>query len=112
MPQSHNESKEGNDLCTRRTACLASHHPEVLSGRFHQHNTHTPVWPAGFGSIFGQQVGVVANNGVLFSASAQKGAAFVQLCAQRGVPLLFLQVRGRGKGRVGAWASEDEAGLL
>jgi 3-methylcrotonyl-CoA carboxylase beta subunit len=36
-------------------------------------------------------VGVVANNGVLFSAAAQKGAHFVQLCAQRGVPLLFLQ---------------------
>ncbi|GLI69067.1 hypothetical protein VaNZ11_013611, partial [Volvox africanus] len=45
----------------------------------------------GFGSIYGQQVGVVANNGVLFSAAAQKGAHFIQLCAQRGIPLLFLQ---------------------
>ncbi|GFR40987.1 hypothetical protein Agub_g1652 [Astrephomene gubernaculifera] len=45
----------------------------------------------GFGSIYGQPVGVVANNGVLFSAAAQKGAHFIQLCAQRGVPLLFLQ---------------------
>ncbi|PNW85327.1 hypothetical protein CHLRE_03g181200v5 [Chlamydomonas reinhardtii] len=45
----------------------------------------------GFGSVYGQEVGVVANNGVLFSAAAQKGAHFVQLCAQRGVPLLFLQ---------------------
>lgn len=46
---------------------------------------------------------MVANNGVLFSAAAQKGAAFVQLCAQRGVPLLFLQVGvsvcGRGWGK-------------
>mmetsp|Transcript_3371 Transcript_3371/g.8416 ORF Transcript_3371/g.8416 Transcript_3371/m.8416 type:complete len:567 (-) Transcript_3371:316-2016(-) len=45
----------------------------------------------GFGSIHGYQVGVVANDGVLFSESAVKGAHFVQLCAQRGVPLLFLQ---------------------
>ncbi|GIL73102.1 hypothetical protein Vretimale_4717 [Volvox reticuliferus] len=45
----------------------------------------------GFGSIYGQQVGVVANNGVLFSSAAQKGAHFIQLCAQRGLPLLFLQ---------------------
>ncbi|GLC44422.1 hypothetical protein PLESTF_000044000 [Pleodorina starrii] len=45
----------------------------------------------GFGSLYGQPVGVVANNGVLFSDAAQKGAHFIQLCAQRGVPLLFLQ---------------------
>ncbi|KAG2499926.1 hypothetical protein HYH03_002213 [Edaphochlamys debaryana] len=45
----------------------------------------------GFGSLYGRPVGVVANNGVLFSAAAQKGAHFVQLCAQRGIPLLFLQ---------------------
>src|SRR5260370_15870271 len=36
-------------------------------------------------------VGIVANNGILFSESAQKGAHFIELCAQRGVPLLFLQ---------------------
>ena len=36
-------------------------------------------------------IGIVANNGVLFSESALKGAHFVELCAQRGVPLLFLQ---------------------
>lgn len=46
---------------------------------------------AGFGTLFGQTVGVVANNGILFAESALKGAHFVQLCAQRGVPLLFLQ---------------------
>ncbi|KAI9882991.1 MAG: Methylcrotonoyl-CoA carboxylase beta chain, mitochondrial [Watsoniomyces obsoletus] len=45
----------------------------------------------GFGRIFGQQVGIVANNGILFSESALKGAHFVQLCAQRDVPLVFLQ---------------------
>lgn len=46
---------------------------------------------AGFATLYGQPVGIVANNGVLRSESAQKGAHFVQLCAQRGVPLLFLQ---------------------
>ena len=36
-------------------------------------------------------VGIVANNGILFSESAQKGAHFIELCSQRGIPLLFLQ---------------------
>lgn len=45
----------------------------------------------GFSFIHGQPVGIVANNGVLFSESALKGAHFVQLCGQRGIPLLFLQ---------------------
>ncbi|KAI1379113.1 carboxyl transferase [Hypoxylon crocopeplum] len=45
----------------------------------------------GFASIYGRRVGIVANNGILFGASAQKGAHFIQLCAQRGVPLVFLQ---------------------
>ena len=45
----------------------------------------------GFAEICGNRVGIVANNGVLFSESALKGAHFVQLCRQRGIPLLFLQ---------------------
>ena len=45
----------------------------------------------GFGRIYGQIVGVVANNGVLFSESALKGAHFIQLCSKRNIPLLFLQ---------------------
>ncbi len=45
----------------------------------------------GFAHIHGYPVGVVANNGVLFSESAQKGAHFIQLCAKRKTPLLFLQ---------------------
>jgi 3-methylcrotonyl-CoA carboxylase beta subunit len=45
----------------------------------------------GFARIHGMPVGIVANNGVLFSPSAMKGAHFVQLCGQRGVPLVFLQ---------------------
>src|SRR6478735_3774286 len=45
----------------------------------------------GFARIHGHPVGIVANNGVLFSESAQKGAHFIELCDQRGTPLLFLQ---------------------
>jgi len=45
----------------------------------------------GFARIHGQPVGILANNGILFSESAQKGAHFIELCCQRRVPLLFLQ---------------------
>lgn len=45
----------------------------------------------GFAHIHGFPVGIVANNGVLFAESARKGAHFVELCAQRGIPLVFLQ---------------------
>ncbi len=45
----------------------------------------------GFAHVWGMPVGIVANNGVLLSDSAQKGAHFVELCAQRRVPLIFLQ---------------------
>jgi 3-methylcrotonyl-CoA carboxylase beta subunit len=45
----------------------------------------------GFARIWGYPVGIVANNGILFSESALKGAHFIELCAQRGIPLIFLQ---------------------
>ena len=45
----------------------------------------------GFARIMGMPVGIIANNGILFSESALKGAHFVELCAMRGVPLVFLQ---------------------
>ncbi|MCF1427668.1 MAG: methylcrotonoyl-CoA carboxylase [Shewanella sp.] len=45
----------------------------------------------GFAHIYGYPVGIVANNGILFSESAQKGAHFIELCCQRKIPLLFLQ---------------------
>ncbi len=45
----------------------------------------------GFARIYGYPVGIVANNGILFSESAQKGAHFIELCAQRKIPLVFLQ---------------------
>lgn len=56
---------------------------------FKQHYGATLV--CGFARIFGYPVGIVANNGILFSESAQKGAHFIELCAQRKIPLLFLQ---------------------
>jgi 3-methylcrotonyl-CoA carboxylase beta subunit len=45
----------------------------------------------GFAHLWGYPVGIVANNGVLYGESAQKGAHFVELCCQRGIPLVFLQ---------------------
>jgi len=45
----------------------------------------------GFAKIWGHSVGIIANKGVLFSESAQKGAHFVELCCQRKIPLIFLQ---------------------
>ena len=45
----------------------------------------------GFAHLYGMPIGIVANNGILFSESSLKGAHFIELCAQRGIPLLFLQ---------------------
>jgi 3-methylcrotonyl-CoA carboxylase beta subunit len=45
----------------------------------------------GFAHVYGMPVGIVANNGILFSESALKGAHFIELCNQRGIPLVFLQ---------------------
>ncbi len=45
----------------------------------------------GFAHIFGMPVGIIANNGILYSESALKAAHFIELCCQRGIPLLFLQ---------------------
>jgi 3-methylcrotonyl-CoA carboxylase beta subunit len=45
----------------------------------------------GFAHLCGHKVGIIANNGILFSESAQKGAHFIELCCQRKIPLIFLQ---------------------
>lgn len=45
----------------------------------------------GFARLYGYPVGIIANNGVLFSESAQKGAHFIELCSQRKIPLIFIQ---------------------
>jgi len=45
----------------------------------------------GFGKLYGLNVGIVANNGILFSESSLKAAHFIELCCQRDIPILFLQ---------------------
>ncbi|RXH27569.1 methylcrotonoyl-CoA carboxylase [Bradyrhizobium nanningense] len=45
----------------------------------------------GFAHIWGYPIGIIANNGILFSESSLKGAHFIELCCQRGIPLVFLQ---------------------
>ncbi len=45
----------------------------------------------GFARLYGHTVGIIANNGILFGESAQKGAHFIELCTQRAIPLIFLQ---------------------
>ena len=45
----------------------------------------------GFAELYGMPVGIIANNGILFSECAQKGAHFIELCTQRNIPLLFIQ---------------------
>ena len=52
---------------------------------------YAPTIVCGFAHVWGIPVGIVANNGLLFSDSARKTAHFVQLCGQRGIPLVFLQ---------------------
>ncbi|CAK0820583.1 unnamed protein product [Prorocentrum cordatum] len=64
----------------------------VDGSRFHEFKARYGVTlVCGFAHIHGYPVGIVANNGILFSESAQKAAHFIQLCGQRRTPLLFLQ---------------------
>lgn len=65
----------------------------ILDGsRFHEFKqNYGTTLVTGFGKIMNQSVGIIANNGILFSESALKGAHFVELCSQRGIPLVFLQ---------------------
>ncbi|MFB3909002.1 MAG: carboxyl transferase domain-containing protein [Candidatus Eisenbacteria bacterium] len=65
----------------------------LLDGsRFHEFKKlYGPTLVCGFGRIHGYPVGILANNGVLFSESAEKGAHFIELASQRKIPLLFLQ---------------------
>lgn len=53
--------------------------------------TYGETLVCGFAHLYGHQVGIVANNGILFSESALKGTHFVELCGQRRIPLIFLQ---------------------
>lgn len=64
----------------------------VDGSRFHEFKEkYAPTLVTGFAHIMGFPVGIIANNGVLFGESALKGAHFVELCAARNTPLLFLQ---------------------
>jgi acetyl-CoA carboxylase carboxyltransferase component len=64
----------------------------VDGSRFHEFKAvYGETLVAGFASIEGIPVGILANNGVLFAESAQKGAHFIELCCKRRVPLVFLQ---------------------
>ncbi len=64
----------------------------VDGSEFHEFKARFgPTLVCGFAHIEGMPVGIVANNGILFSESAQKGAHFIELCCQRKVPLVFLQ---------------------
>lgn len=65
----------------------------LLDGsRFHEFKAdYGPSLVCGFGTLYGQEVGIIGNQGILFSESALKGCHFVELCCQRGIPLLFLQ---------------------
>ena len=64
----------------------------VDGSRFHEFKArYGTTLVCGFAHIHGHKVGIVANNGILFSESSQKGAHFVELCGQRSVPLVFLQ---------------------
>ncbi|GAA0320436.1 carboxyl transferase domain-containing protein [Actinoallomurus spadix] len=64
----------------------------VDGSRFHEFKEqYGPTLVTGFAHIYGQPVGIVANNGILFGESALKGAHFVELCDRRSIPLVFLQ---------------------
>ncbi len=64
----------------------------VDGSRFHEFkNRYGITLVCGFANIMGYPVGVIANNGILFAESAQKGAHFIELCAHRKVPLIYLQ---------------------
>ncbi len=64
----------------------------VDGSRFHEFKQlYAETLVCGFARVWGHEVGIVANNGILFSESALKGAHFIELCNQRRIPLVFLQ---------------------
>lgn len=64
----------------------------VDGSRFHEFKPrYGETLVCGFAKIHGQRIGILGNNGILFSESAQKGAHFIELCSQRNIPILFLQ---------------------
>ena len=82
VPQSTRKSYDIRELIAR-----------IVDGsRLHEFKpSYGSTLVCGFARVMGHPVGIVANNGILFSESALKGAHFIQLCAKRGTPLVFLQ---------------------
>ncbi len=82
LPQSFRESYDAREIIARL----------VDGSQFREFKArYGATLVTGFARIYGYPLGVIANNGVLFSESALKGTHFIELCQQRGVPLLFLQ---------------------
>jgi len=82
LPQSFRESYDVREIIARL----------VDGSRFSEFKArYGATLVTGFAHLHGYPVGILANNGILFSESAQKGAHFIELCQQRGVPLIFLQ---------------------
>ena len=78
---------------TRRPYDIREVIARVVDGsRFHEFKPrYGNTLVCGFAKIYGYKVGIIANNGILFSESALKGAHFIELCSQRNIPLVFLQ---------------------
>ncbi len=82
LPKSFRESYDVREIITRL----------VDGSKFREFKTlYGTTLVCGFANIEGYPVGIIANNGILFSESALKGTHFIELCEQRGIPLLFLQ---------------------
>ena len=82
LPRSFRESYDAHEIIARL----------VDGSRFREFKArYGATLLTGFAHIHGYPVGIIANNGVLFSESALKGTHFIELCDQRGIPLLFLQ---------------------
>ena len=86
----------------------------VDGSRFHEFKQrYGNTLVCGFAKIHGYPVGIVANNGILFSESSLKGAHFVELCGQRGIPLVFLQnITGVGRDAESGGIAKDGAKLV
>src|SRR3954465_3674252 len=82
IPEDFRQQTDARELIARLVAGARFHEFKALYGE---------TLVAGFARIEGVPVGILANNGVLFAQSAQKGAHFVELCCTRRVPLIFLQ---------------------
>ena len=79
-------------MCARATTCARCIARVVDGSRFDEFKErYAPTLVTGFARVHGMLVGILANNGVLFSESALKGTHFIELCNMRGIPLVFLQ---------------------